>query len=153
MPPILQPFANNVEAIQLDEDVSMEPIGILAQEIQLLDIHKEHKILEFGAGTGYALAVMGQLCRRVFGVERVRSYAHEAGRKLQDLRIFRSNIIHGHTAHVITNIAPFDRILLSCAVDEHNPIIQELIASLAEEGFMIAPLINSQNEQIGRAHV
>lgn len=147
LPEILHPFAYSVEAIQLDEDVRLEPIAVLARQLDLLKLEQSHKVLEYGSGSGYTLAVMGQLCRRLFGLERVRYYAHDSVKKLQAARVYRANVIHGYTPEAVSRIGKFDRILVSCAIEESHDMLQEIVNLLTDDGLMIAPLIDETGEE------
>ena len=54
-----------------------EPFAV-AQAIEALRVTPDCRVLEIGAGSGYASAILGRLCREVLAVERFRSLVIEA---------------------------------------------------------------------------
>ena len=55
----------------------------LALALAALDFRKEHRALDVGTGSGYAAAVIGHLAGAVISVERFRTLAIEAKRRLE----------------------------------------------------------------------
>lgn len=116
-------------------------VGIMTQALQ---ITPRDKVLEIGTGSGYQAAVLSQLARRVYTVDRYKRLVDEAR------AVF--------TAHDITNItaftsdgsrgfpdqAPFDRILVTAAAeDPPGP----LMAQLRVGGIMVLPVGQSDTVQ------
>jgi protein-L-isoaspartate(D-aspartate) O-methyltransferase len=65
------------------QTISQPYIVALMSEAALLGV--EDRVLEVGAGSGYAAALLGELAREVHSVERHESLAKEAGRRLAEL--------------------------------------------------------------------
>ena len=56
---------------------------IVAFMTEALRVDAAHRVLEIGTGSGYQSAVLAQLCKRVYSIERFRTLADKAaGRSL-----------------------------------------------------------------------
>ena len=137
------------------ENASM-PIGhgqtisqpyIVAKMTQELDLKKTHRVLEIGTGSGYQAAILAALSRRVYTMERLRPLLTEATRRLKALHI--SNITYRHSDGYKgwPEAAPFDRIILTCRVDEVPPA---LLDQLKPTGILLAPVGASGQEELVR---
>jgi len=110
---------------------------IVAYMIEKLCLNKNSKVLEIGAGSGYAAAILGEIVKEVYGVEIIPSLAKNAAKTLKKLKYNNISIKIGNGFLGWTEKAPFDAILVSCAVDE---IPKMLVAQLKIKGKMILPL-------------
>lgn len=101
---------------------------------QLLDVQAEHKVLVVGVGSGYSMAILAQLARRVYGVERYRTLRDDAESRL---RRHVNNVVlrYGDGRFGWRGQAPFDRILV-CGSGRVLPVA--LVEQLAEGGKLIA---------------
>ena len=94
-------------------------------------------VLEIGTGSGYQAAVLAQLCRRVYTVERHKPLMREAERRASRARLHNIVTRHGDGFQGWPEQAPFDRILLTAAIPE---VPQNLIDQLKPGGIMVAPV-------------
>src|SRR3546814_11431998 len=69
------------------------------------------RVLEIGAGSGYAAAVMGQVADEVFAIERHEELASLAKRRMESLGYDNVTIIHGDGTKGLPASAPFDAII------------------------------------------
>jgi len=95
------------------------------------------KVLEVGTGCGYQTAILAQLCRQIFTIERIEALVPRAKQRLQQLGL--RNVVakfgdgyKGWDAH-----GPFDAIIVTAAPSAVPP---ELLAQLADGGRMILPV-------------
>lgn len=102
---------------------------------QVLDLEPEHKLLEIGTGSGYHAAVLSQICRRVYSVERYHGLLSAAEACFVDVGIHNVVTRHGDGRFGWPGQAPFDRILVSCGVRAVPP---GLLDQLAPGGKMVA---------------
>ena len=118
--------------------------SLVAFMIQQLEIPYRSKVLEIGTGSGYQTAILSKLSSRVYSIERYKKLVDMAKVRLADLNI--SNVIillmDGFFGYSLQ--APFDRIILTAAVEE---IPNLLISQLKVGGIMIIPVGLSNQKQ------
>ncbi len=106
--------------------------------IELLATGRElGKTLEIGAGCGYQAAVLAQLARDVYAVERIAQLLDKARANLRHLRLPNVRLKHADGNQGLADAAPFDTIILAAAAGR---VPQALLAQLAVGGRMILPL-------------
>ena len=118
--------------------------SLVAFMIQQLEIPYRSKVLEIGTGYGYQTAILSRLSSRVYSIERYKKLVDMAKIRLANLNI--SNVIillkDGFFGYSLQ--APFDRIILTAAVEE---IPNLLINQLKVGGVMIVPVGLSNQKQ------
>lgn len=128
-------FNNSALPIACGQTIS-QPF-VVAYMTQALDVQPHHRVLEIGTGSGYQAAVLSPLCRRVYTIERHRPLLRQAEARFKALKLHNVVTKHGDGFKGWPEQAPFDRIILSCAVGEVPPI---LIEQLKPGGVLIAPV-------------
>jgi len=116
-------------------------VGLMTQA---LDVQPRDKVLEVGTGSGYQAAILAQLARRVYTVERHRRLVREARAIFEDQGINNITVITGDGSRGLPDQAPFDRILVTAAAeDPPGP----LLAQLRVGGIMVLPVGQSDAVQ------
>jgi protein-L-isoaspartate(D-aspartate) O-methyltransferase len=110
---------------------------IVATITEALDVTPKHRVLEIGTGSGYQAAVLGRLAGWVYTVERHRPLLDVAKTRFRKLKLHNVVVRHGDGLKGWPEQAPFDRIVLSAAVEE---VPQTLIDQLKPGGILIAPV-------------
>ena len=112
---------------------------IVAYMTEMLDIFPDSKILEIGTGTGYQTAILAELSRNVFTIERVKELSRSAKSKLSEMgyKNIRFKVDSGYNGW--KENAPFDRIIVTCAP---NHIPENLVEQMTNDGIMIIPVGN-----------
>jgi protein-L-isoaspartate(D-aspartate) O-methyltransferase len=110
---------------------------VVAYMTENLELGKNLRVLEIGTGSGYQAAVLSPLCRRVYTIERHRPLLDKAKARFDALKLENVVAKHGDGFAGWPEQAPFDRILLACAV-QHVP--QALVEQLKLGGILIAPV-------------
>ena len=95
------------------------------------------KTLEIGTGCGYQAAVLAQLTRDVYAVERIESLLARAKVNLRAIRQFRVRLKYADGQLGIPEAAPFDTIIVAAAAQSVPPA---LLQQLALGGRMLLPL-------------
>ena len=118
--------------------------SIVALMTEALDVHPRDKVLEIGTGSGYQAAILSQLARRVYTVDRHSRLVGEA-RAVFETEDF-TNIIAliADGSRGLPDQAPFDRIILTAA-SEDPP--SPLLAQLRVGGIMVLPVGQSDTVQ------
>ena len=112
---------------------------IVARMIELLLDGRQAlgKTLEIGAGCGYQTAVLAQLTRDVFGVERLAPLLARARENLKQLKMTRIRLKHADGMGGLPEAAPFDSIIVAAA---GSSVPQSLRDQLALGGRLIIPV-------------
>ncbi len=139
-------FVEEALASRAYEDMAL-PIGlkqtisqpfIVARMIELLAAGRElGKTLEIGAGCGYQAAVLAQLAKDVYAVERIAQLLDKARANLRHLRLPNVRLKHADGNLGLAEAAPFDTIILAAAAGR---VPQAVLGQLAVGGRMILPL-------------
>ncbi len=109
----------------------------VAFQSQLLEVKKDHKILEIGTGSGYQTAVLCLMGAKVFSVERQNELFKQTSVLLPKLGIRPKHLSFGDGYKGLPNHAPFDSIIVTAGA----PIIpQALMAQLKIGGRLVIPL-------------
>ncbi len=110
---------------------------IVAIMTSLLALTGVETVLEIGTGSGYQAAILAQLARHVYTVERHEDLAAQARRKLWSLGIENVSIHVGDGTLGWPQHAPYDAILVTCAAPGVPPPLAE---QLADGGRLALPV-------------
>lgn len=110
---------------------------MVALMTELLALQGEEKVLEVGTGSGYQAAVLGELCRQVYSVERIPELAQRARRVLAELGYHNIEVVIGDGTLGLPQHAPYDGIIVTAATPD---IPRPWIEQLAEGGRIVAPV-------------
>jgi len=154
-------FAPEVETIQGSEAVyqddslvtkavsgqvvstSSQP-SIMAEMLQLLDLHGGEKVLEIGTGTGYNAALLANLIGptgRIVSVEIDPDLATQARKNLQTLNFDdRVLVVAADGWEGYPSEAPYDRIVFTAQADDIKPA---WVHQLKEDGLLVLPILLS----------
>ncbi|MFL6722328.1 MAG: protein-L-isoaspartate(D-aspartate) O-methyltransferase [Sphingomonas sp.] len=110
---------------------------IVALMIQAAEIKESDQVLEVGAGSGYAAAVISRIAARVIGIERKHDLVELARERMQRLGYWNVEIVEGDGTKGCPDFAPYDAIL-AAASGSHVP--KSLIAQLSPGGRIVMPL-------------
>ena len=109
----------------------------VAFQSQLLEVQKDHKILEIGTGSGYQTAVLCAMGAKVYSVERQNELFKTTSLLLPKLGIRPKHLSFGDGYKGLPNFAPFDSIIVTAGA----PIIPKpLMAQLKIGGKLVIPL-------------
>ena len=111
--------------------------NVVARMISALGIGKRLKVLEIGTGSGYQTAILTQLYRRVYSIERHASLLADAEARLAAVKCFNVTTQLGDGQKGWPVQSPFDRIIIA-ASSQNIPDI--LLGQLAEDGVMVSPI-------------
>ncbi|MFL9864726.1 protein-L-isoaspartate(D-aspartate) O-methyltransferase [Paraburkholderia fungorum] len=139
-------------AAQAYEDAAL-PIGhhqtiskpsVVARMIELAAAGRAlNNVLEIGTGCGYQAAVLSQVARDVYSIERIKPLSERAKTNLRPLRIPNIRLHYGDGRLGLPSAAPFDAIVIAAAGLD---VPQALLEQLAIGGRLVAP-VGSQEGQ------
>ncbi|MFL6726534.1 MAG: protein-L-isoaspartate(D-aspartate) O-methyltransferase [Sphingomicrobium sp.] len=110
---------------------------IVALMVQAAEIKESDHVLEVGAGSGYAAAVISRIAARVIGIERKHDLVELARERMQRLGYWNVEIVEGDGTKGCPDFAPYDAIL-AAASGSHVP--KSLIAQLSPGGRIVMPV-------------
>lgn len=110
---------------------------VVAYMTEQLGVQKSHRVLEIGTGSGYQAAVLSRLCREVVSIERYRTLADSARKRLNKLGYDNVEVILGDGYDPPENLGTFDRIIVTAAMEN---IPDRLLERLEPGGVLIAPV-------------
>jgi protein-L-isoaspartate(D-aspartate) O-methyltransferase len=116
------------------EQVTTQP-SLVAQMVEGLALRGAERVLEVGTGYGWQTALLAELAREVFSVERFADLAETARVALAGRRTV--HVFVGDGSEGLPEYAPFDAILVAAA---HPDVPDPLVEQLAEGGRLVQPL-------------
>ena len=119
----------------------------VAKMTEYLEPEGADSVLEIGCGSGYQAAVLSNVFRRVFTIERIEPLILEAKGRFRDLKIMNVHTRTDDGQNGWIQYAPFDRILFSASAT-HIP--QKLFDQLAPRGILVAPMEKDGKQVITR---
>ena len=116
-------------------------VGLMSQALQ---VSSRDKVLEIGTGSGYQAAILRNLARRVYTIDRHRRLVQEARGVFEAMDLNNITAITADGSFGLAEQAPFDRIIVTAAAeDPPGP----LLAQLKEGGIMVLPVGQSDTVQ------
>lgn len=108
-------FAYDDGVLPIEAGQTISQPYIVALMIEAARIGTGSTVLEVGAGSGYAAAVISRIAARVIAVERHAALAHAAQERINGLGYGNCTILAGDGLDGCHDAAPFDAILVSAA--------------------------------------
>ena len=137
--------------IPIGEGQTLSQPYIVALMLEALALNPSDVVLEVGTGSGYQTALLSQLTRQVYSVERHASLAGTARDTLARLGSTNVEISVGDGSRGLPERAPYDAIVVSAAAPQVPP---PLFEQLREGGRMVIPVgpPHAQELQLVRKH-
>jgi protein-L-isoaspartate(D-aspartate) O-methyltransferase len=131
--------------IAIGEGQTISQPFIVAAMIEAMELKGNEKVLEVGAGSGYAAAILARLAAMVYTVESRPNLATAAYERLARLGIANVAVHTGDGSAGLKDAAPFDAILVAAAA----PLVpRPLTEQMAEGGRMVIPVGDEQAQEL-----
>ena len=137
VPPDVRSFAYEDHPVPIGYGQTISQPYIVAFMTEILDVRKEHRVLEIGTGSGYQAAILSLLAKEVYTVEIVAQLATSAAETLKRLGYQNVFVRQGDGYNGWPQKAPFDRIILTAAPPELPQIV---VNQLKPGGKLLAPV-------------
>jgi protein-L-isoaspartate(D-aspartate) O-methyltransferase len=141
-------YADHPLPIGGGQTISQPYIVALMAEVLLLK-PMDH-VLEVGAGSGYAAAILSCLAGDVVAVERVPELAASAAHRLAELGYDNVTVVAGDGSTGVAAAAPFDAICVSASAPR---VPRALVAQLAPGGRLVVPVGSPDEQQLVRVRM
>ncbi|WP_339918079.1 protein-L-isoaspartate(D-aspartate) O-methyltransferase [Yeosuana marina] len=115
------------KAFPIAADQTISQPYTVAFQTELLQVEKEHKILEIGTGSGYQTAVLCELGAKVFSIERQLELFKKTSKFLPKLGYRAKKLIFGDGYKGLPEEAPFDSIIVTAGAPfVPKPLLNQL---------------------------
>src|SRR5512136_144215 len=121
---------------------------MVALMTEALELSGHERVLEVGTGSGYQSSILAELCSKVYSVERIKSLADRAIRRLDELGYYNVLVRVGDGSLGWSEEAPFDAVLVAAAA----PTVPEtLLAQLGVGGRLVMPVGDAYSQVLRKA--
>jgi len=134
-------------ALGIGEGQTISQPYIVAYMTAQLSVTPDCRVLEIGTGTGYQTAILAQLAREVYSIERIRSLHVRAADALARLGATNVHLTCGDGTVGWEKNAPYDRIMVTAGAPSVSPL---LTRQLVDGGILIAPIGGLSSQRIVR---
>ena len=130
-------YQNKAFPIGADQTIS-HPFTVAFQS-ELMQIEKDHNVLEIGTGCGYQTAVLLELGARVYSIERQQELFKKTRLFLPKLGYRPKLLVFGDGYKGLPDYAPFDSIIVTAGAPY---VPKPLLAQLKVGGRLVIPIGN-----------
>src|SRR5262249_8455305 len=144
VPEELRQYAYLDRALPIAEQQTISQPFIVALMAQALALRGDERVLEIGAGSGYAAAVLSLLSAEVYTIERWPTLAEAAAERLSGLGYPKVYVVVGDGTAGLPQYAPYDAITVAAAAPWAPKPLRE---QLADGGRLVIP-VGGRDEQL-----
>ncbi|MCK5497431.1 MAG: protein-L-isoaspartate(D-aspartate) O-methyltransferase, partial [Hyphomicrobiaceae bacterium] len=137
LPAHLRDDAYEDTPLPIGEGQTISQPYIVAFMVEALGLDGGETVLEIGAGSGYAAAILSRIASDVYTVERIGELAQKAASKLEDLRYDNVHVLHADGTRGWLDHAPYDAIIVAAGGPE---IPKSLKQQLKIGGRLVIPV-------------
>ena len=144
VPEALQGRAYGDHALPISASQTISQPYIVARMTELLEVNKDSRVLEIGAGSGYQTAILSKVAGQVYSIERIGDLARAAQTRIRELGIHNATVkCFDGTLGWAAN-APYDGILVAAGGPN---IPKPLVAQLKTGGRLVVPVGATRDSQ------
>lgn len=137
VPQNLQEIAYSDHPLPVGEGQTISQPYMVALMTESLGLTGSERVLEVGTGSGYQAAILAELAKEVYTIERFEALADKAKETLEKLGYINIKIKVGDGTLGWVEHAPFDRIIVTAGAP-HIP--RSLVSQLNEDGKIVIPI-------------
>jgi protein-L-isoaspartate(D-aspartate) O-methyltransferase len=145
VPEPLQYAAYEDDALPIGEGQTISQPYIVALMTQELQLSGEETVLEIGTGSGYQVAILARLARRVVTIERIETLSDRARRVLSQVGVTNVEYLVGDGTLGNPERGPYDRIIVTAAA---RAIPEPLYEQLKPSGLLVAPIGDESSQEL-----
>jgi len=141
----IQYMAYDDMALSIGEGQTISQPYMVAVMTELLELKGSEKVLEIGTGSGYQAAILAEIAKEVYTIERIALLANRVEERSHSLGYNNIHIKVGDGTLGWAEEAPFDRIIVTAGTPRiPNPLIEQL----SEGGIIIVPVGDRFSQQL-----
>lgn len=145
VPEAIRPQAHIDAPLSIGYGQTISQPYVVAYMTEALQLSGDEKVLEVGTGSAYQAAVLAQLAREVWTLERIPQLAWTARERLLKAGFGEVHVVEGDGFLGLPEQAPFDAIIVTAA----SPFIPHtLVDQLAPGGRMLLPVGEAAGPQV-----
>lgn len=133
------------KAFPIDSNQTISQPYTVAYQTSLLDLSETDKVLEIGTGSGYQTAILMEISKNVYTIERQHKLYRRTKKLLSQLNYHPNKIIYGDGYKGLVEMQPYDKILVTAGAEE---IPKKLLIQLKIGGIMVIPVGKNVQEMI-----
>ena len=127
--------------LPIGESQTISQPYIVALMSEALELNKKSRVLEIGTGCGYQTAILAEIAKEVYTVERIESLSLKAKQTLNSLGYQNILFKIGNGTLGWKENAPFDAIIVTAAAKK---VYEAYIEQLSENGRLVIPVEESR---------
>ncbi len=140
-------YAYDDRPVPIGEDQTVSQPYMVACMTQALQLRGDETVLEIGTGSGYQTAVLAEIVKHVYSIERLPILARKAKEHLKNLGYTNVTITVGDGTKGDPDRAPFDAVIVTAG----SPgVPHSLKEQLAENGRLVIPVGSRRYQELHR---
>lgn len=132
-------------ALSIGEGQTISQPYMIAVMTELLELKGDEKVLEIGTGSGYQTAILSELAKEVYTIERVAVLAQRTEERFHSLGYDNIYVRVGDGTLGWPGDAPFDRIIITAGTPR---VPDPLMEQLSDDGILVAPVGDRFSQQL-----
>jgi protein-L-isoaspartate(D-aspartate) O-methyltransferase len=132
-------------ALAIGEGQTISQPYMVAVMTELLELKGDERVLEIGTGSGYQAAILAELAKEIYTVERVPVLSEQADVRFHALGYKNIHVKVGDGTSGWPEEGPFHRIIVTAGTPK---LPDPLMEQLSDEGIIIAPVGDRFSQQI-----
>ncbi len=134
-------------AFPIGQDQTISQPYTVAYQTQLLNVHRNDKILEIGTGSAYQASILAEMGAWVFTIERQRKLFENNKTFFFKAKYPNIKFFYGDGFEGLQTYSPFDKILITAAAPFVPP---KLVDQLKSGGIMVLPVDEGDKQRMLR---
>lgn len=137
VPENMRAYAYDDCALPIGHSQTISQPYMVAVMTEKLALKGDEKVLEIGTGSGYQAAILAQICKKVYSIERVESLSLQAKKNIKELNYNNVEFIVADGTLGYEKEAPYDGIIVTAGC---RNMPKPLIDQLKDGGRLVIPL-------------
>ncbi|MBF0463899.1 MAG: protein-L-isoaspartate(D-aspartate) O-methyltransferase [Nitrospirae bacterium] len=133
-------------ALEIDCGQTISQPYMVAVMTELLELKETDRVLEIGTGSGYQAAVLSELAKEVYTIERIEKLAKGAMEKFEQAGKTNIFVKVSDGTLGLPDYAPYDKIIITAAAPAVPPPLIEQLSS--DGGILVAPVGDRYSHKI-----